>query len=231
MPIERLADDGRRIRTFRRNERERVTLATDGVHLLASDDRTDDEGTPVPRVQGRALVFDTPFPRMGFTMVMASGSLNRFMKEVKDQKLKAPLGRLDALYNHDPSQVPFASTADDSLRLRVDKEALHYEFDLDLNLERHRELYSALKEGRLNKSSAAFWVTKEEWDDKPDPPVRTVTEIDMTGGEVSVVRVPANDAADAGLLSDDEPPAVEMFDASGDYARMLYIGTDLKLSD
>ena len=177
-----------------------MKLAAAGLTLQAAED---EEGGAGPKVKGRALVFNTDFPRYEYTMRVASGSLNRYMKAVKEQGLTEPLGRLDVLYNHEPADIPYASTEDGTLRLRVDKEALHYEFDLDLNLERHRELYTALAAGRIDRSSAAFFVTKEEWDDENE--VRTLLEIDFTGGEVSVVRIPANPEAEAHLVSADEP--------------------------
>ena len=200
MPNEQLTADGRRIVLYNKDERPRMRLDADGLTLAAADDEEAGSG---PKVKGRALVFDTDFPRFDYTMRVASGSLKRYMKSVKEQGLTEPLGRLDVLYNHEPADVPYASTEDGTLRLWVDKEALHYEFDLDLNLERHRELHTALAAGRIDRSSASFYVTKEEWDDEQE--VRTLLELDFTGGEVSVVRVPANPEADAHLVSADEP--------------------------
>ena len=199
MPKEQLTADGRRIVLYSKDERPRMKLAADHLTLAEADD---DTGAG-PKVKGRALVFDTDFPRMDYTMRVASGSLGRYMKAVKEQGLTEPLGRLDVLYNHEPADIPYASTEDGTLRLRVDKEALHYEFDLDLNLERHRELYTAMAAGRIDRSSASFFVTKEEWDEEGE--VRTLLELDFTGGEVSVVRVPANPEADASVVSGDTP--------------------------
>ena len=199
MPKEQLTANGRRIVLYGKDERPRMKLAADNITLAEADE---DTGAG-PKVQGRALVFDTDFPRYDYTMRVASGSLKRYMKAVKEQGGTPPLGRLDVLYNHEPADVPYASTEDGTLRLRVDDEALHYEFDLDLTLERHRELYTAMAAGRIDRSSASFFVTKEEWDDEGQ--VRTLLELDFTGGEVSVVRVPANPEADASIVSGNTP--------------------------
>ena len=67
-------------------------------------------------------------------------------------------------------------------------------------MERHRELAAAVRNRRIDRSSASFYVMKEEWDDEQE--LRTLTELDFTGGEISVVRVPANPVADASLLAD-----------------------------
>ena len=130
------------------------------------------------------------------------------------------MGNLDALYNHSEEDLPYASTKDGSLRLRVDDEALHYDFDLDLAIERHRELYASVKAGRIDRSSAAFYVLKEEWDEEAE--LRTLTELDFTGGEISVVRVPANDAADAGLKTG-------RVDATADTLRLRRVAAVLTL--
>ena len=232
MPNEQLKADGRRVILYGKDERPKIALSAEGLTLLESKGSGDgDAEASGPRVAGRALVFDTDFPRMGYTMRVASGSLDRYMKQND-----GTMGRLDVLYNHEPSDVPYASTEDGSLRTRVDKEALHYEFDLDLNLERHRELYTALAAGRIDRSSAAFFVLKEEWDDEQE--LRTLTELDFTGGEISVVRIPANPEAEAHLVSGDEPDAElaaetpeERFDASVLNARLREVGIDLTLAE
>ena len=238
MPNEQLTADGRRIVLYGKDERPRIALTVDTLTLLESKGSGDGDAEPSgPKVQGRALVFDTDFPRMGYTMRVASGSLDRYLKQND-----GTMGRLDVLYNHEPSDVPYASTEDGSLRTRVDKEALHYDFDLDLNLERHRELYTALAAGRIDRSSAAFYVLKEEWDDEAE--LRTLTELDFTGGEISVVRIPANPEADAHLVSADaadtelaaaepvaNPVADERFDASVLNVRLREAGIDLTLAE
>ena len=194
MATEQISKRGERVVFYTAEDcrkRGRETFEGDRPRLLFATRLADDgPETKGPVVTGRALVFDTDFPRFGHTMRVASGSLNRYMRANK-----GTMGRIDALYNHDNNAVPYASTQDGTLRLRVDKEALHYEFDLDLDLERHRELAAAMKTGRIDRSSASFYVLKEKWDDEAE--LRTLTELDFTGGEISVVRVPANPAADA----------------------------------
>ena len=197
MPTTQLTKTGRRVVVYSAAEAQgqgRVVLdAPDRPTLRREGLQAADEGRAV--VAGRALVFDTDFPRYDFTMRVASGSLDRYLEQNG-----GTMGRIDALYNHATDFVPYASTQDGSLRLRVDKEALHYDFDLDLSLERHRELAAAVRNRRIDRSSASFYVMKEEWDDEQE--LRTLTELDFTGGEISVVRVPANPVADASLLAD-----------------------------
>ena len=182
--------------TYTARERKAVRFIDRTSKVLLS---ANDEG--LPTAQGRALVFDRWFPRYNFQMMIASGSLDRYLDQ-NGGGFGPGKARLDVLYNHDSSQVPLASTEDNSLEAWVDEEALHYRLTFNTELERHREMVDALQTGRLDRSSASIYILKEKWDE--DLTERTVTEVDMSGGEVSIVRVPANPSADVKMLASED---------------------------
>lgn len=89
------------------------------------------------------------------------------------------------LVNH--AGIPLARSTNGSLRLRVTREGLRYTATLPDTAEA-RELYEAVKDGRLTHSSFAFTIAEEEW--VPSRKTRIITRIgDVL--DVSAVTYPA----------------------------------------
>lgn len=89
------------------------------------------------------------------------------------------------LVNH--SGIPLARSTNGSLRLRVTSSGLHYAATLPETAEA-RELYEAIKDGRLSHSSFAFTIAEEEWE--PRMKLRRITRIGEVL-DVSPVSFPA----------------------------------------
>lgn len=89
------------------------------------------------------------------------------------------------LVNH--TGIPLARSTNGSLRLRVTREGLRYTATLP-DTPDARELYQAVKDGRLTHSSFAFTIEEEEW-----VPSRKTRIIHKVGAvvDVSAVSYPA----------------------------------------
>lgn len=95
--------------------------------------------------------------------------------------------------NHDWDAVPMARTAKaGTLRLSADSTGLYNEADLDVTRSDVYQVQSAMEAGELDAQSFAFMVTRQEW--SPDFEQRDILEVDINGGDTSVVTFPANPA-------------------------------------
>ena len=89
------------------------------------------------------------------------------------------------LVNH--AGIPLARSTNGSLRLRVTRQGLHYTATLPETPDA-RELYQAVKDGRLTHSSFAFTIAEEEW--VPSRKTRIITRVGAVL-DVSAVSYPA----------------------------------------
>lgn len=96
-------------------------------------------------------------------------------------------GDVRALFDHDSAHV-LGRTKSGTLRLREDDKGLAVEIDLP-NTQTARDLTASLERGDIDGMSFGFRVTKQEWDETQDPPLRTIREVELS--EVSVVTFPA----------------------------------------
>jgi HK97 family phage prohead protease len=92
--------------------------------------------------------------------------------------------------NHDWTGAPMARTGAGTLRLSEDSTGLPVEADLDGSRADVYQVQSAMEAKELDAMSFAFWVTRQAW--SPDYEERAILEVDMDGGDVSVVTWPAN---------------------------------------
>lgn len=92
-----------------------------------------------------------------------------------------------ALIDHDTGRV-IGRTAAGTLRLSEDERGLFVEIDLPDTTD-GRDLAVQLERGDITGMSFGFRVTKEEWDETGDMPVRTIKAVDLY--EVSAVAFPA----------------------------------------
>jgi hypothetical protein len=92
--------------------------------------------------------------------------------------------------NHDWDAAPMARTIPGSLILSEDSLGIFNESRMDPGRADVNIVRSAVEGGELNSQSLAFWCTQQDWDE--DYTRRTIREIDMDGGDTSVVTFEAN---------------------------------------
>lgn len=96
-------------------------------------------------------------------------------------------GDVRALFDHDTSHV-LGRTKSGTLRLKEDKHGLAVEIDLP-DTQIGRDLRASLERGDIDGMSFGFRVTKQDWDESGETPLRTIREVELF--EVSVVTFPA----------------------------------------
>lgn len=105
-----------------------------------------------------------------------------------------------AYFDHDRGRVLGRSTSG-TLRLSEDTQGLAVEIDLP-DTSDGRDVEELIKRGDISGMSFGFRVTKEQWDETQDPPLRTILAVDLR--EVSIVSEPAYDGTSIALRSRDE---------------------------
>lgn len=96
----------------------------------------------------------TPFEReTQIWWFMESFERGAFEETIKIDKQKA-------LVNHN-TDMPLASTENDTLRLWEDKEGLRFEIDLNIKVSYAKDLLENVRTGTINKMSIGFWVLTE----------------------------------------------------------------------
>ncbi|RVO55149.1 HK97 family phage prohead protease [Sinorhizobium meliloti] len=106
-------------------------------------------------------------------------------------------GDIRALVDHDPGRV-VGRTKSGTLRLVEDSKGLRAEIDVP-DTSDGRDLWTLVERGDISGMSFGFRVTKQEWDESGDIPVRTIREIELF--EVSAVAFPAYDDTSIGVRS------------------------------
>jgi HK97 family phage prohead protease len=109
-------------------------------------------------------------------------------------------GDVRALWNHDSSNV-IGRTKAGTLRLAEDSKGLAVEIDLP-DTQVGRDLRENMRLGNVDGMSFGFRVTKQQWDETGDIPVRTIEEVELF--EVSAVTFPAYEATEIALRSLDK---------------------------
>lgn len=144
-----------------------------------------------------------------FTERLAPGAFTRTLGESPDVML---------LVNHEG--LPLARTKSGTLRLSEDSVGLRVEAELDPNDPDVRALMPKMRRGDLDEMSFAFRVNAQEWSD--DYQERTITEVNLARGDVSIVSFGANPATIAALRAAlaDETVRQALF-ASDDNAKAL----------
>lgn len=102
-----------------------------------------------------------------------------------------------ALIDHDSGRVIGRTTAG-SLRLSEDDNGLAVEIDLPDTTDA-RDLSTLIERGDISGMSFGFEVTKQQWDESGEMPLRTIMAVNLF--EVSVVAFPAYPDTTIGLRS------------------------------
>ncbi|MDX0432690.1 HK97 family phage prohead protease [Sinorhizobium medicae] len=110
---------------------------------------------------------------------------------------EAIAGDVRALVDHDAGRV-IGRTKSGTLRLSEDSRGLAVEVDVPDTTDGN-DLWTLVERGDISGMSFGFRVTKQEWDQTGDMPVRTIQAVDLF--EVSAVAFPAYDDTELGKRS------------------------------
>jgi HK97 family phage prohead protease len=153
-------------------------------------------------VEGYASTFDQPYNMGWYQETVARGAFDRTLKSKPDVRF---------LVNHDGLPLARTKSVPENLTLSTDSTGLGIRAILDATDPDVRRLVPKMKRGDLDQMSFAFGIVAEEWSD--DNKNRNLTELSLTGGDVSIVTYPANPNASIALR------ARQLVDENGDQLR------------
>lgn len=156
------------------------------VQIRAADD---DSGRM--RFRGRAIVYNRVSENLGvpgfeWREVIRPGSATNTLSRTPDVRF---------LYNHDPSKL-LGRTASGTLTLTEDDEGVVADADM-ADVSYARDVAALLERGDLTQMSFGFWMVDYSW----SADLLEVREIELDGGDVSVVTFPAYAETSAELRS------------------------------
>lgn len=149
---------------------ERRTFTVRNIEARQADDGT-------MRMAGYAAVFNDPSLPLPFIERIAPGAFTKTLQETPDVRLLA---------NHEG--LPMARTKNGTMRLSEDETGLYFEAEL-ANTQEARDLYTLVERGDVDQMSFAFRVIRQNW--SKDRTERTLTEVSLADGDVSLVTYPA----------------------------------------
>ena len=129
------------------------------------------------RMAGYAAVFNEPSLPLPFIEKIAPGAFTKTLQETPDVRL---------LINHEG--LPMARTKNGTMRLYEDATGLFFEAEL-ANTQEARDLYTLVARGDVDQMSFAFRVIRQNW--SKDRSERTLAEVSLADGDVSIVTYPA----------------------------------------
>lgn len=151
-------------------EIERRTFTVQDVEARQADDGT-------MRLRGYAAVFNDSSVPLPFKETIAPGAFRKTLSETPDVRL---------LINHEG--LPLARTKNGTLTLTEDERGLFMDAEIADTTE-GRDLYKLVERGDVDQMSFAFRVIRQKWNE--DRSTRTLTEVSLADGDVSVVTYPA----------------------------------------
>jgi HK97 family phage prohead protease len=149
---------------------ERRTFTIKNVEARQAEDGT-------MRLSGYAAVFNDDSVPLPFIERIAPGAFRKTLTETPDVRL---------LINHEG--LPMARTKNGTLRLKEDETGLYMDADLP-DTQAARDLYTLVERGDIDQMSFAFRVIRQTWNEGRTE--RTLTELSLADGDVSVVTYPA----------------------------------------
>lgn len=170
---------------------------SDTGNVEARADLTDKDN-PKYILSGYASITGRSYPVGSFNETIARGA---FKKTLGDK------AQVVFLANH--TGLPIASTANDTLSLSEDNVGLRFDAQLDPEDDDAMRVYRKVETGLLRECSFAFQAIDQEWSN--DYTDRTLTQVSINKGDVSVVNFGANDGtniAARGALEDFEREAI-----------------------
>jgi len=149
---------------------ERRTFTVRDVEARQAEDGT-------MRLSGYAAVFNDSSVPLPFKESIAPGAFRKTLSETPDVRL---------LINH--SGLPLARTKNGTLTLTEDDRGLYMDATI-ADTSEGRDLYKLVERGDVDQMSFAFRVIRQKYND--DRSQRTLTEVSLADGDVSVVTYPA----------------------------------------
>lgn len=140
------------------------------IRLTGSEVRISSKGKESGRrVEGYALLFNTPSDALDFEEVIIPGALDGVIEK----------SNVFALLNHDSSRGILArcKSGKGTLKLEIDSKGLLYSFDAP-NTALGDELLEYLKRGEVTESSFAFTVKDDVWEKVGTKTRRTIKKFD-----------------------------------------------------
>jgi HK97 family phage prohead protease len=131
----------------------------------------------VMRLSGYAAVFNDASVPLPFKERIAPGAFRKTLSESPDVRL---------LVNHEG--LPLARTKNGTLTLTEDDIGLRFDAEL-ADTQESRDIYTLVGRGDVDQMSFAFRVIRQNW--SKDKSERTLTEVSLADGDVSVVTYPA----------------------------------------
>jgi HK97 family phage prohead protease len=131
----------------------------------------------VMRLSGYAAVFNDASVPLPFKERIAPGAFRKTLTELPDVRL---------LINHEG--LPLARTKNDTLTLTEDERGLRFDAEL-ADTQEARDIYTLVNRGDVDQMSFAFRVIRQNWN--KDKSERTLTEVSLSDGDISVVTYPA----------------------------------------
>ena len=151
-------------------EIERRTFTVQDVEARQTEDGT-------MRLRGYAAVFNDASVPLPFKETIAPGAFRKTLSETPDVRL---------LINHEG--LPLARTKNGTLTLSEDDRGLFMDAVI-ADTSEGRDLYKLVERGDVDQMSFAFRVILQKWSE--DRSTRTLTEVSLADGDVSVVTYPA----------------------------------------
>lgn len=129
------------------------------------------------RLSGYAAVFNEGSVPLPFIEYIAPGAFRKTLSETPDVRL---------LINHEG--LPLARTKNNTLILTEDEIGLRFDAELP-DTQEARDIYTLVERGDVDQMSFAFRVIRQKWNENRTE--RTLTEVSLADGDVSVVTYPA----------------------------------------
>ncbi len=148
---------------------ERRTFVVRDIETRAEDGKL--------RMAGYAAVFNEPSLPLPFIETIAAGAFRKTLTETPDVRL---------LINHEG--LPLARTKNGTMKLYEDERGLYFEAEL-ADTQEARDLHTLVARGDVDQMSFAFRVIRQKWNE--DRTQRTLTEVSLADGDVSIVTYPA----------------------------------------
>jgi HK97 family phage prohead protease len=149
---------------------ERRTFTVRDVEARQAEDGT-------MTLRGYAAVFNEASVPLPFIETIAPGAFRKTLSETPDVRL---------LINHEG--LPLARTKNGTLTLTEDDRGLYMDAIIADTTE-GRDLYKLVERGDVDQMSFAFRVIRQKYND--DRSQRTLTEVSLQDGDVSIVTYPA----------------------------------------
>ncbi len=132
------------------------------------------------KLAGYAAVFNEASLPLPFIEKIMPGAFRKTLSETPDVRL---------LVNHEG--LPMARTKNGTMRLYEDEKGLFFEANL-ANTTEAKDLYTLVERGDVDQMSFAFRVIRQSWN--MDRTERTLNEVSLADGDVSIVTYPAYEA-------------------------------------